>query len=116
MLKSKIHRARITEANLNYDGSLSIDQDLMDTADILPFEQVKIYNINNGERFETYAILGKRGSGIIGLNGAAARKGNVGDLIIIATYAQYNDKELDNFSTNILLCDEDNKIREQIST
>ena len=114
MLKSKIHRATITEADLNYDGSLSIDQDLMDAAGIIPFEQIMVYNINNGERFETYAIRGKAGSGIIGLNGAAARKGHVGDLIIIVTYAQYDDSELDDFAPTILLCDERNRIRERI--
>ena len=114
MLKSKIHRATITEADLNYHGSLSIDQDLMDAAGIIPFEQIMVYNINNGERFETYAIRGKAGSGIIGLNGAAARKGHVGDLIIIVTYAQYDDSELDDFAPTILLCDERNRIRERI--
>ena len=115
MLKSKIHRATITEADLNYDGSLTIDQDLMAAAGILPFEQVKVYNINNGERFDTYAIQGERGSGVIGLNGAAARRGHVGDLIIIVTYAQYDDSELADFAPTILLCDEQNRIREQIS-
>ena len=115
MLKSKIHRATITEADLNYDGSLTIDQDLLDAAGIIPFEQVNVYNINNGERFETYAITGERGSGVIGLNGAAARKGHVGDLIIIVTYAQYDDSELPNFVPAILLCDEQNRIRERIT-
>jgi aspartate 1-decarboxylase len=114
MLKSKIHRATITEADLNYDGSLTIDQDLLEAAGILPFEQVKVYNINNGERFDTYAIRGEPGSGVIGLNGAAARRGHVGDLIIIVTYAQYDDSELDNFAPTILLCDEQNRIRERI--
>ncbi len=115
MLKSKIHRATITEADLTYDGSLTIDQDLLDVAGIIPFEQVMVYNINNGERFETYAIQGERGSGVIGLNGAAARKGHVGDLIIIATYAQYDDSELIDFAPPILLCDEKNRIRERIN-
>ncbi len=114
MLKSKIHRATITEADLNYDGSLSIDQDLLETAGIIPFERVKVYNINNGERFDTYAITGKRGSGIIGLNGAAARKGHVGDLIIIVTYGQYEENELDGFVPKIILCDEKNGIRKLI--
>ena len=115
MLKSKIHRATITEADLTYDGSLTIDRDLMDAAGIIPFEQVKVYNINNGERFETYAIEGGAGSGVIGLNGAAARKGHVGDLIIIVTYAQYEDSELDGFAPAILLCDENNRIREKLN-
>ena len=114
MLKSKIHRATITEADLNYDGSLTIDQTLLDAAGIVPFEQVKVYNINNGERFDTYAIAGEAGSGVIGLNGAAARKGHVGDLIIIACYGQYEDRELVDFSPAILLCDADNGIREMI--
>ncbi len=114
MLKAKIHRATITEADLNYDGSLSIDQDLLDAAGIIPFERVKVYNINNGERFDTYAIQGERGSGIIGLNGAAARKGHVGDLIIIVTYAQYEESELDGFFPKIILCDEKNGVRKLI--
>jgi aspartate 1-decarboxylase len=114
MLKSKIHRATITEADLNYDGSLTIDRELMEAASILPFERVKVYNINNGERFDTYAIEGAPGSGIIGLNGAAARKGHVGDLIIIVTYAGYDERELVDFSPAILLCDANNKIREKI--
>jgi aspartate 1-decarboxylase len=114
MLKSKIHRATITEADLNYDGSLTIDQDLLDAAGIIPFEQVNVYNINNGERFETYAITGERGSGVIGLNGAAARKGHPGDLIIIVTYAQYDNSELVDFFPKIILCDEKNGIRKLI--
>ena len=114
MLKSKIHRATITEADLNYDGSLTIDQDLLDAAGIIPFERVKVYNINNGERFDTYAIQGERGSGVIGLNGAAARKGHVGDLIIIVTYAQYDESELENFVPKIVLCDDKNGVRKLI--
>ena len=114
MLKSKIHRATITEADLNYDGSLTIDQDLLDAAGIIPFERVKVYNINNGERFDTYAIQGEPGSGVIGLNGAAARKGHVGDLIIIVTYAQYDESELENFVPKIVLCDDKNRVRKLI--
>ena len=114
MLKSKIHRATITEADLNYDGSLTIDQDLLDAAGIIPFERVKVYNINNGERFDTYAIQGERGSGVIGLNGAAARKGHVGDLVIIVTYARYDESELENFAPKIVLCDEKNGVRKLI--
>ena len=114
MLKSKIHRATITQADLHYDGSLTIDQDLMEAAGIIPFEQVHVYNINNGERFETYAIRGGAGSGVIGLNGAAARKGHVGDLIIIVSYAQYDESELADFEPAILLCDERNRVRERI--
>ena len=114
MLKSKIHRVTITEADLNYDGSLTIDRDLMDAAGLIPFEHVRVYNINNGERFDTYAIEGAAGSGVIGLNGAAARKGHIGDLIIIASYAHYEDSELENFAPAILLCDENNKVREKL--
>ena len=115
MLKSKIHRVTITEADLNYNGSMTIDRDLMDAAGIVPFEQIKIYNINNGERFDTYAIEGAAGSGVIGLNGAAARKGQIGDLIIIVTYAQYDDSELEGFAPVILLCDEKNRIQEKLN-
>ena len=93
MLKSKIHRATITEADLNYQGSLTIDRDLMDEADILPYEMVKVYNINNGARFETYAIEGERGKGDICLNGAAARMGHPGDLIIITTFVDLDESE-----------------------
>jgi len=115
MLKSKIHRVTVTEADLNYDGSLTIDEDLMNAAGIVQFEQVNIYNINNGERFETYAIRGEAGSGVIGLNGAAARKGHVGDLVIIVSYAQYEEKELADFMPTILLCDEKNRIRKRLA-
>lgn len=115
MLKSKIHRATITEADLNYEGSLTIDEDLLDAAGIREFEKVKVYNIANGERFDTYAIRGERGSGIIGLNGAAARKGMVGDLIIIATYALFEDSELEDFHPAILLIDENNTIKKHLN-
>lgn len=93
VLKSKIHRATITQANLNYIGSISIDQDLMDAANLIEFEKVQVVNINNGERLETYVIKGERGTGVISLNGAAARKAHVGDLVIIASYAQMDFEE-----------------------
>lgn len=93
LLKSKIHRATITDANLNYTGSITIDSDLMKLADLVPYEKVDIANINNGERFDTYVIEGPAGSGAIALNGAAARKGQKGDLIIILSYAQYDKSE-----------------------
>ncbi len=115
MLKSKIHRVTITEADLNYNGSLTIDRDLLEAADIVPFEQVKVYNINNGERFDTYTIEGEAGSGVIGLNGAAARKGHIGDLIIIASYAQYEESEVAGFTPKILLCDDNNRVAEMIT-
>jgi len=93
VLKSKIHRATITQANLNYIGSISIDENLMDAANLIEFEKVQVVNINNGERLETYVIRGERGTGVISLNGAAARKAHVGDLVIIASYAQMDFKE-----------------------
>ena len=109
MLKSKIHRATITEANLAYEGSLTIDAHLMQEADILPYEMVHIYNISNGERFQTYAIEGAAGSGIICLNGAAARRGAVGDLIIITTYSSYPPEELNHHTPKIILVDSHNR-------
>ena len=115
MLKAKIHRATITESDLDYEGSLTIDRDLMDAADIVPFEQVKVYNINNGERFDTYVIEGERGTGVIGLNGAAARKGMVGDLIIIATYTADAGEDLVDYHPTILLLDKDNKIKKHLN-
>jgi len=93
MLKSKIHRATVTDANLHYQGSVSVDPLLLEAADILPHERVEIYNITNGERFATYAIEGTRGAGQIVLNGAAAHKVSVGDLVILASYAAYSDQE-----------------------
>ena len=119
MLTAKIHRATVTRADLNYEGSLTIDEELMEAAGILPFEQVKVYNINNGERFDTYALKGQKGSGIISLNGAAARKGHVGDLIIIACYCFMEDAEINgqggDFQPKTILLDSDNKIKKQIS-
>ncbi|HBD09237.1 MAG TPA: aspartate 1-decarboxylase [Syntrophobacteraceae bacterium] len=108
LLKGKIHRARVTDANLEYEGSLTIDQDLMDAADILEYEQIKIYNISNGARFDTYAISGPRGSGAICLNGAAARMGARGDLIIIVTYANYEAEEISRHQPRIVLVDGNN--------
>ena len=111
MLKAKLHRARVTDANLNYEGSLTIDRQLMEAVGLLPFEKVKVYNINNGERFDTYAIEGEAGSGTITLNGAAARKGEIGDLIIIVTYALYDQQELTTYQPRIVVLDQDNRIR-----
>ena len=108
MFKSKIHRARITEANLYYEGSITIDRDLMEAADLLPYEQVSVVNINNGERFETYVIEGEKGSKDICLNGAAARKGAVGDEIIIISYGNYSEDEIGDFEPTIILVDEFN--------
>jgi aspartate 1-decarboxylase len=114
MLKAKLHKATITEADLSYEGSLTIDKDLMDAVGIIPFEKVKVYNINNGERFDTYAIEGPTGSGVIGLNGAAARKGMVGDRIIIVTYALLNDNELVGYYPQIALLDDNNTIKQML--
>ena len=115
MLKSKIHRATITEANLAYEGSLTIDANLLRLADILPYEMVHVYNINNGERFETYAIEGEAGSGVMCLNGAAARKGHPGDLIIVTTFATYTAEELSQHLPKIVLVDERNRPKELLA-
>ena len=115
MLNAKIHRATVTQSDLNYEGSLTIDRDLMDAVGIISFERIKIYNINNGERFDTYAIEGPRGSGIIGLNGAAARKGMAGDLIIIVTYGIYSEEELQNYHPRIILLNERNQVKETLT-
>ncbi len=109
--KSKIHRARVTEADLNYEGSVTIDSDLMDAADILPNEQVQVLNVNNGERFDTYAIRGPRGSGMICLNGAAARLAHVGDLVIILTYVSMEREELLKHTPIVVMVDERNRVR-----
>ncbi|MDX1775438.1 MAG: aspartate 1-decarboxylase [Desulfobulbales bacterium] len=111
MLKSKIHRATITEADLNYEGSLTIDKELLEAVDLHPYERVMVYNINNGERFDTYAIEGAAGSGVIGLNGAAARKGLVGDQIIIVSYAFYSAEDLSTYAPKIILLNKSNKIK-----
>ena len=112
MLKSKIHRATIKQADLNYEGSLTVDKELMEAVDLHPYERVMVYNINNGERFDTYAIEGKAGSGVIGLNGAAARKGMIGDQIIIVSYAFFSEEELIDYSPKIILLNKSNQIKE----
>src|SRR5579885_307940 len=94
MCKGKIHRATVTQANLNYIGSITIDQDLLDAANIYPYEKVQVVNINNGARLETYTIAGARGSGVICLNGAAARLNAEGDLVIIMSYGQFDEQEI----------------------
>lgn len=110
MCKSKIHRATITEADLHYNGSLTIDRDLMDAADLYEYEKVQVVNINNGSRLETYVIEGERGSGTICLNGAAARLGAPGDKVIIINYAQMDDEEARNLSARVVMVDEQNHI------
>ena len=113
MLKSKIHRARLTEANLYYEGSFTIDLDILESADILPHEKVSVVNINNGERFETYVIPGERGSKVFCLNGAAARKGHVGDEVIIISYINIDEEELKSYEPTIVLLDRNNNITEK---
>lgn len=110
VLKSKIHRVTVIEANLDYIGSITIDEDLMDAVNLIENERVDIYNITNGERFSTYAIKGKRGSGIIGINGAAAHKAGVGDLIIIASYASMDFEEAKTFKPSVIF-PKDNKLQ-----
>ena len=107
--KSKIHRATITDANLDYVGSITIDKDLIKLADLVPYERVHIANINNGERFETYVIEGEAGSGVIALNGAAARRGQIGDLIIIIAYGDIDKREAVNFNPAIVHVDKQNR-------
>jgi len=109
MLKSKIHRAKITEANLNYEGSLTIDVELMQKANILPYEAVHVFNINTGGRFVTYAIEGKAGSGVICLNGAAARLGQPGDLIIIVSFIQVPEEQAKEWKPIVVHVDSNNK-------
>lgn len=109
LMKSKIHRARVTDSNLDYEGSLTIDEALMTAADILPYEQIKVYNVFNGARFDTYAIPGPPHSGVICLNGAAARMGARGDLIIIVTYGHYADAEVRAHHPRVVLVDRQNR-------
>ena len=110
MMHGKIHRATVTEANLNYVGSITIDEDLLDAAGILPGEKVQIVNNNNGARLETYTIPGKRGSGVICLNGAAARCALEGDIVIIIAYAQMDEKEAKALEPKVVLVDKQNQI------
>lgn len=110
ILKSKIHRAIVTDANLNYIGSITIDEDLMDAANIIENERVFIYNINNGQRFETYVIKGKRGSGVIVINGAAARMVAIGDLVIIVSYASMDFEEAKKFKPTIIFPGKNNQL------
>jgi aspartate 1-decarboxylase len=110
MLKSKLHRAHVTHSELHYEGSCAIDESLLEAADIREYEQIQVYNISNGERFTTYAIRAQRGSGVISVNGAAAHKAQPGDIIIIATYAQYNELELSRYAPNLVYVDAENRI------
>lgn len=110
VFKSKIHRARVTEANLNYVGSITIDEALLEAANLFPGEKVQIVNNNNGERIETYVIKGPRGSGVICLNGAAARKAEIGDVIIIISYAMITPEEHKTFKPTAIFPDENNQL------
>jgi aspartate 1-decarboxylase len=114
MMKSKIHRATVTDSNLDYEGSITIDSQLMDKANIIPYEQVDIYNVTSGERFTTYAIRGDKDSGVICINGAAAHKAKKGDIIIIATYASFEEHELETFKPKKVYVDGANKIKTQL--
>ncbi len=110
MLKSKIHRATVTQADLHYVGSVTVDRDLMDAADLLAGEQVAIVDIDNGARLETYVIAGPRGSGVIGINGAAARLVQTGDLVILISYAQLTDAEAQTWTPRVVFVDADNRV------
>lgn len=119
MLKSKIHRATVTDADLHYVGSITIDPDLLEAADIREFEQVAVVDIDNGARFETYTIAGERGSGEIKVNGAAARLVHTGDLVIVISYASYSDEEMESYSPRVVHVDRSNRIvavDEQVAT
>jgi aspartate 1-decarboxylase len=110
LFKSKLHRATVTEANLNYVGSITIDEDLLEQADILPGEKVQVVDVNNGQRFETYTIVGERGSGIICVNGAAARLVHTGDQVIIIAYAMMERQEALDFKPRVLILDDENHV------
>jgi len=112
MLKSKLHRVTVTHAELHYEGSCAIDENLLEAADIKEYQQIEIYNINNGQRFSTYAISAQRGSGMISVNGAAARLAAAGDLLIIASYAAYNEIELNNYQPDLVYVDAQNRIKD----
>jgi len=113
VLKGKIHRATTTHSELHYEGSCAIDEDLLQAADIREYEQIDIYNVNNGERFTTYAMRGARGSGIVSVNGAAARKAAPGDLLIIASYGSASEEELRRFEPRLVYVDARNRILRQ---
>jgi aspartate 1-decarboxylase len=115
VLKSKLHHATVTEAKLHYQGSCTIDMDLLDRAKMSVNEQIHVLNVNNGERFVTYILPGERGSGIICLNGACARLAQVGDKVIIVSYGMIDDEELKNYVPNVLILDEKNKVAKVVT-
>ena len=110
LMKSKIHRATIPSADLHYEGSLTVDQDLLDAADLLNYEEIQVVNVNNGARFTTYVIPGARGSGVVQLNGAAARLGLPGDVVILIAYGVIEDEEAQRFVPRVVFVDEQNRI------
>ena len=110
LMKSKIHRATITSADLHYEGSLTVDQDLLDAADLLSYEEIQVVNVNNGARFTTYVIPGARGSGVVQLNGAAARLGLPGDVVILIAYGVIDDEAAQRFVPRVVFVDEQNRI------
>lgn len=110
MLMSKIHMATVTDSDITYEGSLTVDEAILNAAQVIPYQQVMVSNLNNGERFETYVIPGKKDSGVICLNGPTARKGTIGDRIIIFCYEYYKEDEIKNFSPKIVRLDEKNRI------
>lgn len=116
MLKSKIHRATVTDANVDYEGSIAVDETLLEAAGIYEFEQVQVYNINNGNRFTTYAIKAERGSGVISINGAAARLARKGDLVIIASYSVLEESEVKGHRPSLVYVDSVNSIRKVSGT
>lgn len=111
MLEAKIHKARVTETHQDYEGSLTLDESLMEAAEMIPYEQVHVYNISNGERFITYLIKGKKDTGVVGINGAAAHKAKVGDELIIASYVVMEEEKTGFFSPKIIIVDEKNRIK-----
>ena len=113
MLKSKLHRVHVTHSELHYEGSCAIDEALLDAANIREYEKIHLYNVTNGERFSTYAIRAERNSGIISVNGAAAHKANRQDILIIASYANYSELELEKFHPQLVYVDSDNRIQSQ---
>ena len=113
MLKSKIHRVTCTQSELHYEGSCAIDQNLLDAADIREYQQIDIYNVTNGDRFSTYAIAAQRGSGTISVNGAAARLAAPGDILIIASYANYAEVELSHYMPDLVYVDANNRIKDK---
>ena len=116
MLKAKLHQARVTHAELEYEGSCAIDGDLLDMAGILEYEQIQIYNITNGERFTTYIIEAEAGSGIISMNGAAAHKASPGDRVIICAYGNYSEQEMVNHKPKLVYLDENNNVERTANT